>query len=173
MKKLAKREFADKLTDKFQKAKSIVFVDFTKMNVVTQQTLKSDLKKSDGKLLVAKNTLIKIAGKNAKLPEDLLTDQILSGQTAVLIAGSDPVAPIQVLGKFLKTSEIPQPKAGIVEGQFQTKEAILAISKLPSKNELFAQVVGSIQSPLYGLVGVLNGNLQKLVWILQAKANAN
>ncbi len=172
MKKLEKKEFVELLTKKLQEAKSVIFVDFAKMDVVAQQNLKSELKKSNGKLLVAKNTLIKIAGKVAKLPEGTLTDQVLSGQTAVLIATDDPVSPIQVLGKFLKTSEFPQPKAGVVEGIFQTKEGIIAISKLPSKNELLAQVVGSIQSPIYGLVSSLNGNFQKLVWIFQEKPQA-
>ena len=170
MKKLQKKDFVLSLTEKLQKAKSVILVDFAKMNVISQQSLKKELRSSNAKLIVAKNTLIKIAGKEAKLPEEMLTDTVLSGQTAVILGNDDPVSPIQILGKFLKTSEIPQPKAGVIDGTFQDKNNIITISKLPSKNELFAQVIGSIQSPAYGLVSTLQSNLQKLVWILQAKA---
>jgi len=67
---------------------------------------------------------------------------------------------------------VPQPKGAVVEGQFQTKEKVMAISKLPGREELYGQVVGSIMSGAYGLVGTLQGNLQKLVYILNAKAQS-
>ena len=71
-----------------------------------------------------------------------------------------------MLAKFASEFEIPQFKVGIVEKSFQDKESLIKLSMLPGKEALFAQVVGSIGSPLYGLVGTLQGNLQKLVFIL-------
>jgi large subunit ribosomal protein L10 len=79
----------------------------------------------------------------------------------------DAVAPIQVLGKFVKENQVPQFKVGIIEGAFQNKEALLKISTLPTKEVLYSQVVGSLMSPMYGLVGTLNGNMQKLLYILK------
>ncbi len=169
MKKVEKKDFVKKLVAELDGAKSTVFIDTAKLGVKPQQSLQNELKKAGSKMFIVKNTLLKIAGKEVKFPEEALSDSILTGQTAVIVGKDDPVVSIQILGKFLKTSEFPQPKGGIVEGKFQDKAGILAISKLPGKQELYGQVVGSIMSPAYGLVGALQGNLQKLVWILNAK----
>lgn len=167
MKKLEKQKLVESLAKDLRDAKSATFVDFAKMDVKTQNALKRELKGINARLIVVKNTLLKIASLEAKLPSESTSDTILTGQTAVIVGNDDSVAPIQILGKFLKTSDVPQPKAGIVDGKFQTKDEVLAISKLPSKNELFGQLIGSIQSPAYALVSTLEGNLQKLVWILK------
>jgi large subunit ribosomal protein L10 len=171
MKKAEKKDFVKTIVKELEGAKSTVFVDTAKLGVKPQQSLQNELKKSGSKMFIVKNTLLKIAGKEVKFPEEALSDSVLTGQTAVIVSKDDPVAAIQILGKFLKTSEFPQPKAGIVEGKFTDKAGIMAISKLPGKQELYGQVVGSIMNPAYGLVGALQGNLQKLVWILQSKAS--
>ena len=59
---------------------------------------------------------------------------------------------------------------GIIDGNLQDKEALLKISILPTKDVLFSQVVGSLISPMYGLTNTLQGNLQKLIYILKSKA---
>ncbi len=170
MKKTEKATVIADLAEKLSKSSSSIFVDFTKMNVPIAEALKADLKKSNARMLVAKNTLIRIAATQANLPKEASQDSILSGQTAVIYTNDDSVAPIQALGNFLKKSEIPQPKAGVIDGVFYDKAQLIAISKLPGKKDLYAQAIGSMLSPVYGLVGTLNGNLQKLVMILQAKA---
>jgi large subunit ribosomal protein L10 len=172
MKKTEKATIISSLAKEFTSSTSTTFVDFAKLGVAPQQELKKALKTAGARMFVAKNTLIRLAGQEAKLPEASLTDQVLSGQTAIILTTGDPVAPIQALGKYLKTNEVPQPKGAIVEGIFQDKAGVMAISALPSKQELYGQAVGSIMSPLYGLVGTLQGNLQKLVWILNAHASA-
>ena len=166
--KQEKKDYLSSLADTFKEAGSITFVDYTGMDVGMQQELKKRLKESDGHMFVAKNTLIQLAGKKANLPEEVIDSQILSGQTAVIVSNQDPVSPIQILGEFIKNSESLKFKAGVVEGAFQTKDSLLAISKLPGKTELFANVVGAISAPMYGLVSTLEGNLQKLVYILNA-----
>ncbi|MFI5241361.1 MAG: 50S ribosomal protein L10, partial [Microgenomates group bacterium] len=81
--------------------------------------------------------------------------------------------PIQVLGKFAKEFELPKFKVGVVEGSFQNSDALTKISKLPSRDALLGQLLGSLMSPMYGLTGTLNSNLQKLVYILDQKAKMN
>ena len=158
------------LSASLKAAKSIVFVDYTGMDMKTQQGLMNKLKEVKGQMVVAKNTLIKIAGKEANLPEELLTDSVLSGQTAIIVSKEDAFEPLQLVGKFMETSEKPKWKAGTVEGIYQDAQSLSKISKLPGKNQLIANVIGSMSSPLYGLVGTLNGNIQKLVYILSQKA---
>jgi large subunit ribosomal protein L10 len=167
MNKQNKKDLVVKLTPRLKSASSIVFVNYTGLSVGLQQKLKLQLKAIGSDMTVVKNTLIKIAGKEAGLNEDILTDEVLSGQTALILTEGDAVAPIQILGKFVKENQVPQFKVGIIEGAFQNKEALVKISTLPTKDVLFSQVVGSLMSPMYGLVGTLNGNMQKLVYVLK------
>ena len=63
----------------------------------------------------------------------------------------------------------PMHGAGVIEGIFQDAASMQRVAKLPSKEQLMAQVIGGMASPLYGLVSTLNGNIQKLVYVLDAR----
>lgn len=167
MNRTNKSSLTKDLAPELKKASAIVFVNFAGLSVGLQQKLKLELKAIGSDMTVVKNTLIKLAGKEAGLADEVLTDEVLSGQTALIMTEGDAVAPIQILGKFVKENQVPQFKVGIIEGAFQNKEALLKISTLPTKETLYSQVVGSLMSPMYGLVGTLNGNMQKLVYILK------
>jgi large subunit ribosomal protein L10 len=167
MNKQNKTDLIKSLSPELKKASAIVFVNFAGLSVGLQQKLKLELKAIGSDMTVVKNTLIKLAGKEAGLPDEALSDEVLSGQTALILTEGDAVAPIQVLGKFVKENQVPQFKVGVIEGAFQDKEALLKISTLPTKETLYSQVVGSLMSPMYGLVGTLNGNMQKLVYVLK------
>jgi large subunit ribosomal protein L10 len=170
MLKAQKQTVVEVITDELKKATTVVMVDFTGLSMGTQQELKKRLKEVGAKMMVAKNTLIKRAGSEAKIDDQTLTDAVLSGQTALILSSNDPIASIQVLGKFAKEFELPHFKVGIVEGVFYDKDNLVKLSKLPAKEVLLTQVLGSIASPMYGLVSTLNANMQKLVFILDQKA---
>ena len=91
-------------------------------------------------------------------------------QTALVIADEDPIAPIQVLGKFAKEHELPKFKVGIIDGTFSDEVALAKISTLPSRDALLGQVLGSLVSSMYGLVGTLQSPMQQLIYILNQKA---
>ncbi len=173
MKKAEKITLVDNLVEDLKSAKSLVLVNYAGLNVQAQQELKHRLNAVGGRMVVVKNTLLKRAAETVKIDKEMLTDDILSGQTAIVIATDDAVAPIQVLGKFAKEFELPKFKVGVVEGSFQDTAALAKISTLPGKEALYAQLLGSLMSPMYGLTGTLNGNLQKLVYILDQKAKMN
>jgi large subunit ribosomal protein L10 len=172
MKKLEKIEFVKKLQEELKGAKSVVLVNYAGLGVKAQQELKKRLSEVGGKMVVVKNTLLGRAGEAAGIDKELLTDSILTGQTALVISSEDPIAPIQVLGKFAKefTSEagnpIPKFKVGMVEGSFQDESALAKLSTLPGRDALLGQLLGTLMGSEYGLVGTLNANLQKLVNIL-------
>lgn len=168
--KQEKQDYVSRLAGQFKDAKSTIFVDYTGMSVAMQQDLKARLKEADGTMLVAKNTLIRIAGREAGFPDSAVDTTLLSGQTAVIMASGDSIAPIQILGKFASENELPTMKAGMVEGSFTAAESLQRIAKLPGKDVLLGQAMGAIAAPLYGLVGTLQGNIQKLLWILNTKA---
>lgn len=169
MLKKEKPKIVESLAKKLQEAKSLSFIDFTGMDMKSQQSLKRELKAIKGTFLIAKNTLLKLASISAKLPKELTSNDVFKGQTAVVLGSTDPVAPIQAIGKFSKDTNIPQFKAGVVGGVFQDKQSLLVISKLPSKEVLVGQTVGSIASPMYALISNLQGTIQELLGTLSAK----
>lgn len=169
MYKKDKPDFVQSLTNKLTGTTATLLVDYTGLGVKKQQDLKKKLKEAESAMFVAKNRLFRIAAKSADFPDELLTDEILSGQTAFITTKGDPISPIQIMAKFAKENEVPQFKVGVVEGLFQNKENLVRLSKLPSKDVLFAQTVGAIASPMYGVVGVMQANMQKLIYILKAK----
>lgn len=165
-----KEKEVEKLEKQLAKTKSVVLVDFAGMNVKAQQELKNRLKAAGASMNVVKNTLFRLAANKASLPKGVAEDEVLSGQTAAIISEEDPVSPIQVLGKFLSEFELPSLKVGVVEGEFTDKDGLLTLSKLPGRDVLAGQVVGAIAAPMYGFVGVLNANMQKLIYILKQKS---
>lgn len=170
MKKAEKFTAVESLTEELKVATSVVLVDYTGLSVKAQQELKKRLKTVNARMSVVKNTLFKISGTNAKVDSSVLTDEVLAGPVALVLTNEDPIAPLQVLYKFAKEFEVPNLKVGIVEGNFQDKTKLEKLAQLPGKDILYAQVAGSISSPLYGIVSVLNANMQKLVWILKSKS---
>jgi large subunit ribosomal protein L10 len=166
MKKAEKQFFVDNLAEELKAAKSVVLINYAGLTVKAQQDLKKRLKEVEAKMVVVKNTLLKRAAENAKLDKELLTEEILTGQTALVISTNDSVSPLQVLGKFAKEYEILKFKVGIVDNTFQNEEALTKISTLPSRDALLGQLLGALMSSQYGLVGTLNANMQKLVSVL-------
>jgi large subunit ribosomal protein L10 len=170
MKKQEKTFFVANLTEELKSAKSVVLINYSGLNVKAQQDLKKRLAEVRAKMVVVKNTLLKLAGKAAAVDKAILEDSVLVGQTALVIAEGDSLAPIGVLGKFIKEHDVPQLKVGVVEGAFQDTEALVKISTLPGRDALLGQLLGVLLSPSYGLVGTLEANMQKLVYILKSKA---
>lgn len=170
MKKQDKIELVKSLGSTLSSSASVVMVNFEGLSVSLQQKLKKELKAVDADMVVVKNTLIKRAGTDAGIDESVLTDEVLSGQTALILTSSDPVAPIQVLGKFIKENQVPRFKVGVVEGNFQDSATLEKLSTLLGKDALLGLVLGSLMAPMTGLIGTLSGNMQKLLYLLQ---NAN
>ena len=170
MKKAEKTFFVDNLTAEMKSAKGLVVINYSGLNVAAQRELKKRLKEVEAKMIVVKNTLLKRAGEAAKINQEILKDSVLTGQTALIVSEGDPVSAIGVLGRFAKEYEVPQLKVGIIEGAFQDTEALTKISTLPGRDALLGQVLGTLISSPYGLVGVLNANMQKLIYVLKSKA---
>lgn len=170
MNKQEKQDLVKSLGSTLSSSATVVMINFAGLSVSMQQDLKKQLKEVGATMIVVKNTLIKRAGEVAKIDKETLTDEILSGQTALIVTNADPVAPIQVLGKFIKENKVPEFKVGVVEGSFQDNASLRKLSTLPNKDALLSQVLGTLMSPLSGLVATLNGNTQKLLYILDQKS---
>ncbi|MBU0531581.1 50S ribosomal protein L10 [Patescibacteria group bacterium] len=161
-----KEEAVAELTDKFSRAKSAVFTQVAGFTMSDADELRQTAKDEGLDIMVAKKTLMKIAADSAGITD--LDPKALEGSVLVTIGYDDEVAPARVMAKFLKTREQMQFLAGVLEGKGVGADMVLSLSKLPSKDELRAKVVGSINAPVSGFVGVLNGNLRNLVGVLSA-----
>ncbi len=157
-----------KLRDKVSRAKSIILTNYQGLTANQVNSLKDKLAQDDIELAVTKNTLLNIAFKEEKVP--LKDATVLEGPTATIFAYKDALSPIKTLLQFAKDNDKLSIKGGIVEGVFVSVAEIDTLSKLPSKEELIAKVVGTIKSPLFGLVNVLGGTQRKLVYALAAVA---
>lgn len=169
MNKADKIKAVENLTADLKEAKAVVLVDYAGLNVKLQQQLKKELRAVGAEMSVIKNTLFRIAAENTGAPKEL-SDTVIEGPSAMVIAKVDPIAPLQVLAKFAKANELPHLKVGIIEGSFQDTASLMKLSTLPSRDILLGQAIGTIAAPLYGIVSTLQGNIQKLLYVLKAKS---
>lgn len=171
MKKGEKPFVVEDLTKRFKDAKSAVALDYQGLTVKDSEALRRQITEAGGKLVVAKNTLLKLALKSAKRKAHSAKEieDKLQGPTAVVFAEEDELAPLQKLGKFIAEKGMPKLKFGLFGDDIFDAEKLLALAKLPGRNVLLGRLVGAMASPSYGLVGVLNGNLRRLAYILNSK----
>ncbi len=160
----AKVKTVEEIRDRFNRAKTAILTDYRGLNVAEITELRRKLKEHDVEYRVVKNTLTSIAIKDF----DYDLSEFLEGPTAVAFSYEDPVIPAKVLVNFARTHKQLEIKAGVVEGKVTSKDTIGELAKMPPKEQLLANVVGAIQSPLYGIVGVLEGNLRNMIYTLQA-----
>lgn len=162
--KTQKEKIIEELIEDLKRQKSLVFVSVSGLKVKDISGLRRKIKEVEGKLKVAKKTLIKIAFEKVrlKLPEDL------TGEVALVYGFENEFLPIKRIFEFSKEKENLKILAGIFEGKTINKDEVIAIAELPSREELLSRLVRSIASPLSGLVNVLQGNLRSLVYVLSA-----
>lgn len=161
--KAKKIQTVQDLTEKLKRAKSLVLVDFSGLSVPQQHRLREKIKEVGGEFTVTKNTLLKLALENLKLKTKNLK---LFGPTATLFAYEDEIAPIKALVEYAREFELPKIKIGFFEGKTIEKEKIKELAEIPSKNELLAKLVASLNSPLSGLAQVLAADTRNLVLII-------
>jgi large subunit ribosomal protein L10 len=162
----AKKESTiDELRGKIASAKNLFFTNYQGLTVGEISKLRNELRKGGSTYGVVKNTLFKRAASD-ELAAQL--DEILAGPTGVVFAGDDPVAPAKALKTFSDQTKHVDVKAAFIDGKLVDKAQVLALAALPPKQELYAKLVGTLSSPLYGLVYVLSGNQSGLVRVLNA-----
>ncbi len=166
--KIQKQIISRDLSEKIKKSKSVVFVGFNAFGVKDNERLRDELGKENGEYYVAKKTLLKRALEENKIE---INTESLDGKLAAVFSYDDEVASAKIVGNFRKDKDIAEKVfflGGILDGKFLSKEEVEALAKLPSKQELYAKLVGSMNAPVSGFVNVLAGNLRNLVGVLKA-----
>lgn len=156
-----KEEMLVNISDKFASKKAVI-VDYKGLSVGEIESLRNTLEENGVSFSVIKNTLAKIALKKQNIDIDA---EILKKPIAVAFT-DDEVAGSKGVVEFAKSHEALEILGGIIENKFVPESTISALSLLPSREELYAKVVGSIAAPLSGMVNVLSGNIRGLINVL-------
>ncbi len=154
------------LADSFAGSKIAVLTDYRGLNVPAIGDLRGKLREAEVSYKVTKNTLVKIALSQTELKD--VDTSIFEGPMAIAF-GQDEAQTCKIIADFAKENEALEVLGAIDEsGKVLSKEDVMALAKLPSREVLTAQVVGTIAAPLSGFVRVLNGNLTQLLYALNA-----
>lgn len=163
-----KQAIIAKLSEKAEKAKALVFTNYTGMTHKQLEALKKALKAANAEIVVAKNTLLKRALEKSQKQNQEDIDSALHNPTATLFAFDDPIPALREIAKSIKNLKLPTIKLGIFDGKVLAEKDVVRLSTLPSRDVLLAQLVGGLKSPLFGLHRTLSWNLTKLVMTLKA-----
>jgi len=155
------------ITTSFESAQSIVMADYTGLTVHQMTDFRAQCRAKNIECRVVKNRLAKIAADNAELA--VLKDHLV-GPTALIIGPDSQTEPAKLVIDFAKDNEAMKVKGGFVDGEFLEPERVKALSKVPSRDELIAQMMGSINSPLTGIAGTMNGVLSAVARAIDAVA---
>ena len=155
-----KQAYVADLAEKLKNAAGGVLVDYKGITVEEDTKLRKELREAGVNYFVEKNTLLLRAFKNCGLEG---FEESLNGTTAIALSNDDQTAPARVLGKFAEAAgdEKFNLKAGYVEGEVYDQAGVTALSKIPSKDVLLAQLVGSLQGPLQKLAATLQAVADK------------
>jgi large subunit ribosomal protein L10 len=153
------------LRDRLAGAQNLFLTDFAGLTVEEITKLRGELRKDGSTYAVVKNTLFRIAA-GEEIASKL--EQFLAGPTGVVFAGADPVAPAKAIKQFADDTKKLGIKAAYIDGKLADVKQVEMLASLPPKIELLAKLVGSLASPMRGLVTVLSGNQSGLVRVLNA-----
>ena len=161
-----KQQQVDELADRIGRASLTVLADYRGLTVADMATLRGRLRDAGGEFKVAKNTLTRRAaqslGREALVP-------LLEGPTGLALGYGDPSAFAKAMSDYARTSRVLTMKGALLGTRVLAADDVGRLADMPPREVLLARVVGGIQSPIAGIVMVLNGTLRNLVGVLEAR----
>lgn len=163
-----KQAIVEALAQRIQGASAGVFVDYKGITVAEDTALRTELRRDEVNYTVVKNTLTRKALD--KLGMEGL-DSILNGTTSLATAENDPIAPFRIISDYSKKlGDRFNIKAAFMDGKILSESEIAEISELPSKDALYAKVLGTMIAPITGLAVCLGQILEQKGGSLEAPA---
>lgn len=164
MKRSEKEQIVVEVAEVAKEASGMFFTDFSGLTVEQITELRREFRKSGVKYRVAKNTLIRKAlqsiGKYDKVYDCLV------GPTGVAFAFEDPLSPAKIIQKFKEKHEKLSLKLCVIEKQVYDGTRLAEIAKMPSRKDMMASIVGSVQAPLAGVPTVIQAVFRDLVTVI-------
>jgi len=164
--KAQKAEILKDLVDKFSRSKTVVFAEYKGLTVSNISELRKRLREKGSECKVAKKTLMRLAAKETNFGD--LGDDMMEGPVAATFCYEDELSGLQVLFKFSKEHENLRLLGGIVDGKTMNAADIIQLAKLPGRNQLLTMLLGSMNAPISGFVGILGGLLGSFVRVVNA-----
>ena len=156
--KQQKQLIIDEIKGKLENAAAAVVIDYMGITVAEADAMRKTLREANVDYTVYKNTLIKRAIEGTDFAP---LAEVLDGPSALAISTEDATAPARTLNKIIKDFKKMEFKAGVVEGTYYDKAGIEAVAEIPSRDELIAKFMGSIQSPVSKFVRTLAANAEE------------
>lgn len=165
MKRNEKEEIISEVQEMIQESSAIYLADYSGINVEDISDLRNQFRKEGAKYKVYKNTLFKRAldesGKFDKFSNHLV------GMTGYIFAKENPVAPAKIIKKYFDDKQKLSLKACYIDGEYYDGSELKTLASLPSKNELIAGIMGSLNSGASGVVGTLNAVMRDLISVIE------
>lgn len=167
-----KNTLVAEVTEAFKESKMTVFAQYQGLSVADVQELRRAAREAGVTIKVVKNRLVRVAMNSIDTYKDTDTSS-LTGQLLYATSSDDEVAPAQVLDAFAKTHPALQFVGAFSgEGALLSADEVKALAGLPSKNQLIAEVVSQLLSPVHDITNALSGNLHALLDGVEAKATS-
>ncbi|PKQ19133.1 MAG: 50S ribosomal protein L10 [Actinobacteria bacterium HGW-Actinobacteria-6] len=163
-----KKAIVAEIKERLTASAGVIMADYRGLSVKDMQALRVNVRAADGEVKIYKNTLVELAVRELALPS---MDALLSGPTAIVFLGGDPVAPAKAVMDFAKLHKQLEVKGGFIEHAVLNAENIKAIAALPPREVLVAKLLGTLQAPASRFVRVLNGPVSAFARTLQAIAD--
>jgi large subunit ribosomal protein L10 len=158
-----KEAILNKTIDRLGRSQAVVFVKVQGVKVGELEGIRDALFAQGLQLQVAKNSLFKLALKEAQVE---VPEEVLDQPLAMVFSYDDVVAPAKLVAPFLKEIEKMEVLGGIMDNAFLSVAQVNALAKLPSREQLLGQLVGTLAAPMSGMVNVLQGNIRGLVTVM-------
>ena len=163
-----KQAIVEALAERIKNAEAGILVDYKGITVAEDTALRPELRKEGVEYTVVKNTLTRKALDKLGMNE---LDSVLNGTTSLATADNDPIAPFRILSDYSKKlNERFNIKAAFMDGKVLNEAEIAEMSALPSKDALYAKVLGTMIAPITGLAVCLGQILEQKGGSLEAPA---
>ncbi len=160
-----KREAVAHLSELLSRATSAVVTDYRGLSVKQLEDLRGRLRAESVDYVVVKNTLARRAATEAGIPQFA---DALKGPVGLALGYGELATPARILNEYFRSTRLLPMVAGLVEGQVLDQAGVRVLAELPSRDQLLAQLAGTLQSPLTALAGGLNSILTNLAGALEA-----
>ncbi|MBQ8780290.1 MAG: 50S ribosomal protein L10 [Oscillospiraceae bacterium] len=157
----SKKAKVEAITEQLKNAAAGVLVDYRGITVEQDTKLRKELREAGVVYYVEKNSMLRFALKNVGLDS---LENVLEGTTAIAISNDDQTAPARILGKFIEGAgekSAFKMKAGFIGEEIYDEQGVIALSKIPSRDVLLAQLVGSLQGPMQKLAATVQAVADK------------
>jgi large subunit ribosomal protein L10 len=164
MNKAEKIEFVERFTGQIGSAPLVVVTEYRAVKVADSNSLRRRLEAKGLKLEVVKNTLVRrcVAGT----PKEVIVDQ-LTGMNGVIISGEDPIASAKAIREIIDPKSPIQIKFGYFDGVVLQPPEVLAVADLPSREDLLATLLSTLQEGPRQILGVIQGPPRDLLYLLK------